>query len=44
MHINTPDMVHFKIEPSNATKVLTFYSENYNDKQKGMIGEETKIE
>jgi len=24
--INTPEMVYFKIEPMNATKVLTFYS------------------
>ena len=37
--INTPEMVHFKIEPMNATKVLTFYTiQYYNEIESRRIG------
>lgn len=29
--MNTPDLVQFKIEPMNHTKVLTFYMSSFNN-------------
>lgn len=31
-------MVYFKIEPMNATKVLTFYSVHYSNEMQGGVG------